>query len=193
MRARPGPLGQVSRDETILDPELKGDDPKTDPIDFMLTQGPPYNVSSIPHKETEDKLKDICRLYKIPALVEVIVVSLGEDPARPPNEAVAMAERFFECGLTILFPLFFQEIISKMVLALSQLCPNIWPALLGCFVIWNEMAFPLFSFAELAQCYYIKKCPVEDKPNVGFYYFSTHLKQLPLVTGNPSMNGSWQK
>lgn len=54
-----------------------------------------------------DKLKYICRLYRILKSVEASLIGPGEDPAQPLNEAMAISERFLEYGLTILFPFFF--------------------------------------------------------------------------------------
>lgn len=118
------------------------------------------------------------------------MIGLGEDPAQPPNEAVAVIERFFEYGITIPFPTFFQEIISKMVLALGQICLNVWRALSGCFVMWNKIGYSPFLFAELAQCFYVKKCLVGYRQNMGFYYLSVYPKQLSLVTNSPSSDES---
>lgn len=95
-------------------------------------------------------MKDICKLYRISTSVGETVIGLGKDPALPLNKVVAVAERFFECELTIPFALFFQKIILEMVLAPGQLYPNVWRALSGCFVMWNEMMFLSFSFAKLA-------------------------------------------
>lgn len=83
------------------------DGPETNPTDFTMTRGPPYDVTSIPQEITEDDLNCICKLYRIPASVTVTIIVPGEDPTRPSNEVVAVAERFLKCWLTILFPLFF--------------------------------------------------------------------------------------
>lgn len=113
-----------------LDPELEGetdkfvmDDPEIDSIESMLLRGPTYDVTSIPPEMTEEELRYICRLYKIPESAGACLIALGEDPARPPNGTVVVAERFFECGLAIPFPPFFQEIIFEIVLAPTQLNP----------------------------------------------------------------------
>lgn len=84
---------------------------------------------------TEEEVRYICRLYRIPKFVDASLIGIGEDPAQPSNNAVTISKRFLKCGLNILFPSFFQEIISKISLAPSQLSPTAWLALSRCFAL----------------------------------------------------------
>lgn len=94
----------VEGEENVLDLDLeRGIDEYQEWLEDDQPKHPliTFDISSKNQALTRTELDYIYRLYRIPTLVGVSMIGLGDDPAWPPVEAMAILKRFFECKLNI--------------------------------------------------------------------------------------------
>lgn len=153
-----------------------------------------FHMSSERQVLNQVDLDRIFRLYRILETISTRLVGEGEDPTRPLVGEMAVSERFFECGLSVPLSLYFQELISGLSVASDQLSPNAWRTLVGCYILWKEVAYLPMSWAELNLTYCIKKClKTGARPNKGFYYLFTYASSTIPVLDNSSSDKHWQR
>lgn len=146
-----------------------------------------FSIDKVKSTVGTKELKHLRSFYFINKGIELRECKAGDVPSRPPPGEVTLHTSFFQNGLRLPFHPVFREILYRWGTAPGQLNPNVWRAMIGCFILWEKEVRASLTAVEFLYLYRLKACP-----NSAGWYYANSWEGEALITHNQNTVKDWK-